>query len=68
MNCRFCDKKMWLDDYDCVRKGNCKKYWLCDGCNTSCIEVIICNIPVEESWHREDNQGNVLFYQTISKL
>lgn len=68
MNCRFCGKKMWLDDYDCVRKGNCTKFYLCDDCNSTCIENVVCNITVQERWYREDNQGNVLFDQTISKL
>ena len=70
MNCIFCGKKMWLDDWDrCTyNKYNFDRYWLCDDCNASCIETVVCNITVEERWHREDKEGNILFNQTISKL
>lgn len=40
MKCRNCSSGMILDDVDTHFKGNRDNYWICENCDTSCIEKI----------------------------
>lgn len=40
MNCKFCNKKMRLDDVDYNFKGNQDNYYVCDNCESSAFEKI----------------------------
>lgn len=64
MICRYCNRKMFLDDNDRINKYNYDKYYYCENCNTSCIETTRLGIKMHESWHRE--QGSEVYEEEIS--
>lgn len=63
MICRYCNSQMRLDDKDKDFPGKYDNYWICDNCNTSCIEEVRFAQRFRELWHKED--GNVVKDETI---
>lgn len=53
MKCRYCGYEMRLVDVDKNFKGNEDRYYICDTCNSGCIEEIRYNKPFREIWHLE---------------
>lgn len=54
MKCRACGLEMALDDVNVNFKGNKDNYWICENCNTSCIEQIRYGQTWRELWHSEN--------------
>lgn len=55
MKCRECGAKMHLDCRDTNFKGNYDNYWVCEKCQTSCIEQVRFGQPFKEIWHSEND-------------
>jgi len=55
MICRECGAKMRLDDVDYDFKGKYDNYWVCDNCQTSCIEEVRFSQRFREHWHSEND-------------
>lgn len=55
MKCRFCGAEMYKDDVDEKFKGCKDVYWICETCQTSCIEEIRYFQRYKERWHTENN-------------
>ena len=55
MICEECSAEMILDDKDLSFSGFYDNYWVCDNCQTSCIEEIRFSRPDREIWHSEAN-------------
>ena len=55
MICKYCGKKMELDDVDYNFKGNQDNYWVCDNCNVSAIENIRYFKSVRVVFYNEDD-------------
>lgn len=67
MTCKECNAKMRKDDVDKMFNGCMNIYWLCDHCNTSCIEKIRFNQSWKEMWHVE-NGDVVMDYEVVKKI
>ena len=55
MICKYCGKKMRLDDVDYNFKGNQNNYWICDNCHAGAFEKIRYNKSVSVKFYKEDN-------------
>lgn len=55
MKCLECGSEMYLDDRDTNFKGNYDNYWLCENCQTSCIEQVRYSQTFKEIWHSEND-------------
>lgn len=55
--CKECGKEMYLDDIDFRFKGCFDNYFICENCQTSCIEEIRFNQSFKEHWHSENNDN-----------
>ena len=49
--CKECGKEMYLDDIDFRFKGCFDNYFICENCQTSCIEEIRFNQSFKEHCH-----------------
>ena len=54
-NCKECGEKMYLDDIDYRFKGCFDNYFICENCQTSCIEEVRFNQSFQERSHTENN-------------
>lgn len=50
MICENCKSEMIKDDIDYNFKGNFNTYWICEKCNTTCIEHVRFGKPFYEEW------------------
>ena len=55
MICKYCGKKMELDDVDFNFTGNKDYYWSCGNCNASAIEKIRYGKSISVEFYKEDN-------------
>lgn len=55
MICKECGVEMYLDDKDYNFKGNYDNYWVCEKCQTSCIEQVRFGQSFKEIWHSEND-------------
>ena len=55
MICKYCGKKMRLDDVDYNFKFNRNKYWICYNCHACAFEKIRYNKSVSVKFDKEDN-------------
>lgn len=55
MICKECGAEMFLDDKDYNFKGNYDNYWVCENCQTSCIEQVRFGQSFKEIWHSEND-------------
>lgn len=55
MICKYCGKKMELEDVDYRSRGNKDNYWACDNCNVSAIENIRYGKSVRVEFYKEDD-------------
>ena len=55
MICKECGSKMCIDDRHTNFKGNYDIYWVCENCQTSCIEEVRFTQSFREVWHSENN-------------
>ena len=55
MLCKECGAKMLLDDKEIRFKGNRDNYWICENCQTGCIEQVRFGQSFKEIWHSENN-------------
>lgn len=62
MKCIECGEEMRIDCKDKNFKGNYDLYWVCDNCQTGCIEEIRFSQRYREIWHSEKN-GKVKDYE-----
>ena len=65
MICKECGAEMVLDDKDTRFKGNYDNYWICEKCQTSCVEEVRFSQSFKEHWHSEN--GNEVKDYTIKK-
>lgn len=74
MICKYCGKKMRLDDVDYNFKGNQDNYWICDNCHAGAFEKIRYNKSVSVKFDKEDNieskedLGGVVMEDNFEKL
>ena len=54
MICRECGLEMRLDDRDGFSRSNCDNYWICDSCDTSCVELVRKGVSVSLNWYTEN--------------
>lgn len=55
MLCKYCNKKMRLDDVDYNFKGNQDNYYICENCNASAIEKIRYSKSISVKFYKKDN-------------
>lgn len=55
MICKYCGKKMELDDVDYNFKGNQDNYWVCDNCHASAVEKIRYGKSIKVDFRKEDD-------------
>lgn len=55
MICKYCDKKMELNDVDYRSRGNKDNYWACDNCNAGAIEFIRYGKRIKVDFYRDDD-------------
>lgn len=55
MICKACGEEMRLDDVDLIFKGNKDNYYICDKCNTTCVEKIRYSKQMGVKWYEEEN-------------
>lgn len=67
MFCKECNKEMRIDDTDKNFPGNENIYYVCDNCETSCIEQIRFNQSFKEIWHSENN-GKIKDWEIKHKI
>ena len=55
MICKYCGKKMELDDVDYNFKGNQDNYWVCGNCNARAFEKTRYGKSVRADFYRDDD-------------
>ena len=66
MICRRCKEKMYLDDKDFNFKGNYDDYWVCDNCNSSCVETVRYNKTTKEYWcHHDEEEKRYIIHRDL---
>ena len=56
MICKKCGEEMVLDDRDYNFKGNYDNYWICEKCETSCIERVRFGKTFNEIWEVSEDE------------
>lgn len=54
MKCKNCGKEIRKDDVDYNFKGCYDTYWICDGCNIGCNEIVRYSKTINEIWSEEE--------------
>lgn len=54
MKCKNCNNEMIVDDVDRLSKGSYDKYWICNFCDTSCVEEVRSDMTTKISWQEEN--------------